>query len=493
MFNAFLVSLLSLISFNCFSINKKFSEENSSKKNESIETYCLKQRGETLFSGSATSVEMYETKSDLWWSPYVKYYRFLSPMRGFVSFNYSGPPISLTTYYSNYFLNTDYLSKSSSYYNEPDCYYFDKNVEYIIELKMIGTSTTFYYSFCMELLDINLSNHEKYILHEEIDSDSNVGVHYNVSYFNTGSSGYSPHMSNIVSSSSTTSYLDNIDSTHNFGVSGDNRRLVSDTRYYEYSSIGYFHTSFTYFKYNTSSNKNTIVDSLSYRGTGTFISNNCVLSCAHLFYDEDFSSTKQYSALCRTGTFYPGVNTYSSFDSYGYFYITNIYLPVDYILKYDMSGVYPPYWISSDWALVIVDSGHDCSLTHSSMGLSSFNNTTYDAISAGYPHLTNCPASDVNIYSKTLWVSYPLGKEAHINTFLNGMSYIESANNKTTQGNSGGPLYINSTYVEYGQVYHVSSIIGICSCQVSLLVTEGFFQITSFHVNLAKEIMNIYA
>ena len=458
----------------------------SNNSNEVMDSY-------SYFSGNAINVQLYEQKTGTWSYPYIVYYRYISSYRGYVSFNYSGPETKITIYYSNFFSANDYLTCVQNFggNSSVDCYYFDNNIEYIIELQMTNSNGLFNYSFCMEIIDYTLPNAENYVLHMYTDpspSGSFFTFHYRVEYVLGYSGGYSPIESNIISNSASTSYLNLIDSTHNFNVSNDNRRMVSNTAYREYSSICYMNSSYYCQMYDDDLGDNAFVDFETNRFSGTFISENAILTSAHCIYSSTIGSMEEYNSLPIGVNAYPGINTYSSFSDYGDYSATEIFVSVSFILKFNIYNSYNMYSPTSDWAIVICSPISSTLPSHSYMGVSSFSGTTSLAISVGYPKLQNCPSVDVNLFGRTLWASYPLEGSASVHTYLNGMKCIYSSYHITTGGNSGGPLYLKYVYIENGQTHYDSQIIGICSGYI--LNNYAFFQMTTNIVNIIKEIID---
>ena len=288
-----------------------------------------------------------------------------------------------------------------------------------------------------------------------------------------------------------------IDSTHNFNISNDNRRLVGDTGYYEYNGIGYVETTSKINVYNSSTAKNYVAyDNYKRRDSGAFIDDNVLITCAHAFYHEPAYYYQNATCLIKTFAFAPGVNSYPYGDddtsNYGEYLATEAYVSVSYVLNFNYGTIeYKVDCASADWAIVFVQlSNSTPTYTHSNFGLLSFSGTTSSAVSVGYPNLTVCPSDDYYMYQYSMWANYPLQGSATVATTSNGFSYISSTYHKITKGNSGGPLYTRNTYVLNGQIHREVRIIGICSGGPTDASYNWFFRMTTAYVSLFREIMS---
>ena len=163
----------------------------------------------TYFNGTATDVTIGDTISSYFYYPaQKKFYRFHCPTRMCASINYSGPSSSIRIFYSNFFADSDYLVSYQYISNAVDCYVFDQDCEYIIELACysIGSPTSF--GFHLEKLTTsNLANHRKYVFHQIFDSNSNVGYHYETLFFDVSETDYIATSCYINSSSISIAYV----------------------------------------------------------------------------------------------------------------------------------------------------------------------------------------------------------------------------------------------------------------------------------------------
>ena len=427
----------------------------------------------------------------------MEYFKFSSPSRICASINYSGPSASLRIFYSNFFAESDYLVSVPYIANSPDCYMFDKNCEYIIELSPYGIMGSTSFSFQMSILTMsNFSNHDKYIFHQTFDSSSNVGYHYQTEYYNLSTSDYTATNSYVNSYSNSTSFDDKIDSNHwfynpNQYSFSDNRRVVVDTGYSEFSSIAFSEATQVFNK-----SDGTFTNSAYNRFSGTFVSETTVVSCAHSIFACQYNSDGGIlcTGLNKDIYFCPGINDYSSMsiDYYGKYRAYELYAPISYLLRfYNNGGIYSLNCSNYDWSICLTTNIYSGSRTHSYMGLSGFsllsNDSTFSyARCAGYPLLNSNP-TDNYLYEKTMWVSYPLESTIYL---YNGI--LISSDIAISGGNSGGPLYYKYTSVQNGQPTTYLYLFGVVSGKVATNSSciSAFYRNSALFTNIVNAVTN---
>ena len=467
-----------LLSLSCALFNSTVVNSNNHRKSDDV--FCVDEERidqnralptitEHPFQGQSMTIEV----GDFVYSSFstnnrTRYFKYHSLAQGYRRMNYSGPTASITIYYSNFFSSTDYLTYEWDVNSAIDCYYFDYNAEYIIELSsafILGFTT---FSFSLSNVTSNTSNIDNYILHQTMDSSSQLGFHYNVEFFDFENITYTPMSSTIISNSYSCSYYDVIDDhTYFYDLSkwvvDDDRRIVSDTKYLEYNSVAKVYAPHAYFN-PTSGLHNGIGGGSG--GTATFISETALLSCAHMFhseYKQVVDNTEQIlsTSLQSIVSFYPGVNYYSGFDEsyYGTYSAKEIYIPVKYIVSDK---------VSNDWAFIVSEQLEQGIYNHSAMApqvlgdnYNSSNKFNY-SLSAGYPGGLHKLINDSHIYQNTLWIGYPLNGKSWNSYDNDNNRIIISTDHVVSSGNSGGPLYTFSSYFENGHINYSVSILGIC-------------------------------
>ena len=393
------------------------------------------------FSGTATTISTGTYVSSYYYYHGQKiYYRFYCQIRQCIRFNYSGPNASLRIFYSNFFTDSDCVTSVQNINNAVDCYLFDQDVEYIIELSTYNISSMTPFHFQMTTLTLStLSNHTKYVFHQVFDFSNNVGYHYEIQYFDVSETTYTGINCELHSYSSSTSYADEIDSYHwfydpNTYSFADNRRVVVDTGFDEYSAIAFSEGSAAYNSY-TQGYSNSYLNF-----TGTFVSESLLVSCAHSIFphlnndDEEMVCTGEL----RYCYFWPGINNYTYSDYYGKYIATELYASISYVLQFYMNNEYTFDCAKYDWSIVKTLKIENGIRTHSCMGLSGFSYpTNLDcwsyARSAGYPNLKSHP-NDGALYLRTLWASYPLENDVVI---VNGKVESNSSTN-------GAGIYVSN-------------------------------------------------
>lgn len=498
-----ITSLLSLTSLGLF-INKEIKQgsDYASVTNYSVdeadENDEEKTRTETPFSGFATTIYQGSQVNGTFNYPYQTiYYRFLSTQRQYAKLNFSGPNAKLKIYYSNYFASSDYLTYASILQDAFDCYYFDCNAEYIIELTSYVISYPTSFSFRISQLDLSMPNYMKYVFHQTMDSSSNVGFHYRVEYFDVDSINYSSTNYYINSYSSSTNYASVIDNStywfydpHTYSFT-DCRRVVTDTGFDEYSAIASC-TGYRYF--NNYSNS---THSKSGRFTSTFISDSVVLKASHCIFSTTYNSSTgaiEATGLAKSIVLSPGVNDYSSTDYYGDYNVDSIYAPIGYILVNYGSNPDSLSFTDFDWAVCLTSIYTSGTRVHSYLGLitvSFAQNFWPNARSAGYPVIPydHWPDDEEYLFDRTMWASYPLENDIYC---PNSTRY-NSEEISTSGGNSGGPLYFKNVTVQNGIVVKPTYVFGVMSAGYwssgNTVHTSIFCRLTPMIINLIQEIM----
>lgn len=463
----------------------------------------------TYFNGTATDIDISDTPTVSSFSSTIqhRYFRFVSNAMQYLKINYVGPTAKLRIFYANLFTNDDYLLSVQDVGNSIDCYYFEKDAEYILDFETVNVFFLMMFTIRLEVLTLSsLANHEKYLLHISYDSTSQLGYRYQTEYYNvdtTSSSSTGYYVNNYAPSG--TSYLSLIDSTNYFydnppNTFTDNRRLVYDTGYDEFSAVAYCSDLCIFNNYVNS------YSSMSFRASGTFISENVVMSCAHIVHNV-IDNPNHFnpiplpiirSGLCSSLTFNPGINSYTNEDYYGTYKASHTYVPVSYVLKFGEYNYYLPDCAEFDWSLNLTTKIANGSRTHSYMGIGSFSypaslDKWTHARNAGYPKLQSNPTN--NYYKKAIWVSYPLENDVVINGNI-----VSSKDIVVSGGNSGGPLYYRTSTIYQGQLVVTLNLIGIASgcTRYKTDGTGNFNLLRSFFcrgrpvlVNLVKEITSL--
>ena len=396
--------------------------------------------------------------------PYANlYFLFSSTERQFVELNYSGPEAQLKIYNYYYFNTNDYLFYSNQISYDQDIIYCDANQIYVLEFQSNTYNLGSFTVTPIKVTSTTLTNHEKFFMHINYDSTSSLGYRYDVEYKNLDLNNATTTTDYINTDGGTTGYLDLISNALNFGVSNDARRLVSNPSELQYSAVAFSSVSFKYIN-----DVNTTMKY--YRGTGTFVDETTVLSCAHLFYDEIDDAADPYNgstSIVYNSYFYPGANSYNDsfnwYQNFGKYKGVETYLPISYVLFFDNGGLSPyesPYMrIGYDWSITLTENVTEGYYTHSYMRMYYFTGSiNYQAQSAGYPALLECPSTEIGKYMHTMWSSYPL-----FNVVEDCANYNVLVSNEiiASQGNSGGPIYLYYTSVYNGQVIRHASIMGI--------------------------------
>lgn len=462
-----------LVSFSC---NAKVECDEQEYLGEEIEVDEVSE-----FSGTAIDATLNTTATGNYNYPFASvYFKFESTERQFVKLNFSGQMSELKVYNYYYYSSNDYLFYSSQITYDTDIIYCDANQTYILAFK---SNLPYLSSISITLTSVtvsNLSNHEKYLMHITYDSTSSLGYRYDVEYKNINLNTTTETIEYIDTNGGFTNYLDLLDNDLNFGITNDDRRLVSNPGECQYSAIAQAIGNFIYYVSD---------DGYSYSsyGTGTFVDETTVLSCAHLFYHYNgnaLSTFYGYSALTRQMYFYPGANSYYNqtnwYSNYGKYKATDTYVPISYVLVNSGQTEY-------DWSLTLTDVVSQGSYNHSYMRMYHFTaSINYSVQSAGYPVLQNVPNGEGAKYAHTMWASYPLYR-----TIMTYNNYLSSPDIVLSGGNSGGPIYVYVTSMENGVVIRRAGIAAIASatntgstftqsymCRMRPVIINAYYSIT---------------
>ncbi len=445
--------------------------------------------------------------------------RYLSIKTEYISLNYSGPSASLTQYYSYDHQSTSYLTTVSNITTAIDCFLVSINREYYFKFTSSGAGGAMW-SVCIDSLDETPEDVSTYVLHQEYDSTSSQGYHYTIEdYASINSTSSTPTSATFVNHDTTT-YFDGIDDDH-YCYDGakliengplldgwsDGRRAVIDTEVAEYSSIAYSHEVVEHRPLDTSGNRLSLPN-VGYRSSGTFISQTAVLTCAHSFYaDADPDEDLGYLAdggMPKYKTFAPGLNSYGCSSGYYYPYgnyaVTDAYVSVSYLVSLCSFNKYKLPCANYDWALceTVPESGASLP-THSTMGLAAFslpNGSFSYASFAGYGALRY--TMDEHSYDRLLWTA-PTNNTVSIMTDGGNGQFLGSTAITSSGGHSGCPLYYYNVTIENGQPAYHCQVLGITSGLQTFSPTNNntiiyyhcasFFQMNSFVVNFAKEVV----
>lgn len=474
--------ILNFININKFNYIQKFDTNcNNVEENINMQTFSSNNSVSYEFSGNATPSYIGTQVGNVFqYYGKTNYFSFYSNSTQYIKLNYMGPSASLTVYDYYHYSNNDYLVQIDDITMEEDILYLDINKTYIFEFKSKSSSLSNMY-FTPLKLNSSLQNHENYILNILFDSSSFFGYHYKVEYFDVSLTESMNTISCINTTGGVTSHLDLLDENINFNINNDNRRLVENPGNLQYSSISYAETLFSFY------NDDMLDSSYIGRGTGTFIDETTVISCAHLFYNQKKDENKNIinSCLINNVDFYPGANTFYDsnnwYSTFGKYTAYNSYVPISYLLFDSGRNQY-------DWSISLTSNTIIGEKTHSYMGLFNFTSTassneisSNQIQSSGYPALYN----NSNIYyKKTMWSSYPL-----LNTIYGEYNTLYSNDIVCSGGNSGGPLYVFTSALYNGQVIHTSNLIGILVA-VSIDSEQNF--VMSYSCRMRPLIINIY-
>lgn len=477
--------LIFAISFSSMFNNVIYAQSNvefeNSEINNSNSISLTSTSGYNEFTGSYRTMSIGSTVGNVFnYQGMKNYFYYKGSSTQFIDLNYVGPDASLKIYSKYYYSSNDYVYYSSNISNDIEIIYIGLNQEYIFEFTNLESGLSSM-TITPQVVSTTLSEHEKYLLHIEYDANSSLGFHYDVEYFNIDLDDCEETTEYINSSNGTTNYLDLISDNLNFNVSNDNRRLVSNPGECQYSAIAYASTEANYIIGNTMIRNG-------YRGSGTFVDETTVVSCAHLLYNdyEDTAGNIIASTLSRNLKFYPGANSYydsTNFNkTFGTYEATDSYVPISYILFHSDRKDR-----SYDWSISLTQNTVIGTSTHSYMRLFPFDSSTSNQIqSAGYPALKTYP--NYNKYQYTMWASYPL-----YNEITKSGNTLISTEIVSTGGNSGGPLFVYNTGIQNGQVFRYSYQIGILtasshkdgafiksySCKIRPVIINTYYAITS--------------
>ena len=483
----FLVLFLNLILF--FSIS---GYAHSIPTDYCLDSITVSDDNRNIFSLKSNDLHLNTSTTGYFNYPYAKtYFLFDSSERQFIKLNYSGPMSKLKIYNYYYYNSNDYLFYSSQISYDQDIIYCDAFQIYVLEFESNTYNTGSFTLLPQKVTSTNLTTHEKYFMHIEYDTSSTFGYRYDVEYKNLDLNNTTSTTEFINLDGGVTSYLDLISNTLNFGLSNDSRRLVSNPGELQYSAIACANMSCQYVD-----SSNSVIYSSG--GTGTFVDETTVLSCAHLFYNQIDNSADDhngYTAIPRNAYFYPGANSYYNssywYQNYGMYDGTDTYLPISYVL-YDIPNISNNNEAFTkragfDWSITLTENVIEGTYTHSYMKMYHFtSNIHYQAQSAGYPALVNCPTNDIGKYDHTMWASYPLFNTVNTSSVSNNV--LTSTDIISTPGNSGGPVYVYITTVYNGQVLRFSSIMGILDANN----TNGSIFNYSYICRMRPVIINLY-
>lgn len=430
-----------------------------------------------------------------------QYFSYHNQERVYASLTYSGPDASIRIFYSNYFSDSDYLVSYPHILDAKDCYLFETNADYIIELSPYSIGYPTNYFLCLNKLSVeSLTNHQKYVMHQTFDSSSNLGYHYEVLYFDVSEDSSAGTKSSI-KNYGTAQYLDALNSNNYFYSPSeysieDNRKLVVDTGYDEYNAIAYGRNTAVY------NSANGGYQNGYFRFSGTFVSETAVVSCAHSMYPSKSETISGIPRTVSTGMnkelyFYPGRNDYSghSYDYYGLYKAVDVYSSVSYVLQFSKNGYSTEACVNYDWSICLTEPQSVGSREHSYMGISNFSASSDSypfARCAGYPALAKTSSTP---YNYSLWASVP---EENDVTIVDNR--IFSSDIVVSGGNSGGPLYLKTTTVQNGQVVKRAVLLGVVSgvyippadptTGKQNFGASHFCRSTSLIVNIYKEIIS---
>ena len=472
--------LSSMIGGNLTKPMESIEMENSvSYVEDNVNTYDLSS-GVNEFTGSATALTLNNTTTAYFNYPSSKmYFSFVSTEQQFVKLNYTGLNSKLYVYNSYYYSANDYLQYIPNVKTDIDIVYMDMNQTYIFEFTNISSYGQM--SITPQKLDINFVNHEKYILHIEYDTTSNLKHHYSVEYYDVSLTEAEDTPYNIYTNTSVATYIDLISNDINFNYVNDDRRLVSQPGYSHYSAIAAVRSD-TY--YDGSS-----LHTQGY-GTGTFIDETTVISCAHMMYKKykNLNGVITDTTLVDTLEFYPGANSYPNktnhCEEFGKYVGLDTYVPISYVLSSDKV----PY----DWSITLTEQTIEGLYEHSYMGLINFNATTYSGVeSAGYPCVSNNATGEYNL-NYSMWTSYPT--QNSITTNNNNINILESTDIVVSNGNSGGPLFVSYSSVVNGVVIKSAFILGIADAILPKKNADSNMRefVTMYACRIRPIIINIY-
>ncbi len=456
----------------------------------------------TSFTGtvSGTINEGQQISSTFHYPRERQYFSYHNQKRIYASLSYFGPDASIRIFYSNYFSDSDYLVSYPHVLDAKDCYLFETNADYIIELSPYSIGYPTNYSLCLNKLSTeSFTNHQKYVMHQTFDSSSNLGYHYEVLYFDVSEDSSTGTKSSI-KNYGTAQYLGALNSnTYFYSPSEysveDNRKLVVDTGYDEYNAIAYGRNTAVY------NSTNGGYQNGYFRFSGTFVSETTVVSCAHSMYPSKNETISGSTRTISTGMnkelyFYPGRNDYSghSYDYYGLYKVVDVYSSVSYVLQFSEKDYSTEDCANYDWSICLTEPQSVGSREHSYMGISNFSSSSDSypfARCAGYPALAKTSSAS---YNYSLWASVP--EENDVTIVGN---HISSSDVVISGGNSGGPLYLKTTTVQNGQVVKHAVLLGIVSSVYTpadsttgrqIFEASYFCRSTSLIVNIYKEIIS---
>ncbi len=440
---------------------------------------------EVLDSEVSVSVEQTlelnkKIKADFLSKNETKYFAFSSLESQICRLNYSGSNATIRLFYKNLISDKNYLTRINNANADLNLFYLDANTDYIFEITNTAQNQN---SFSLEIKKCtltNLSNHEKYILCQSKDSDSSLGYHYTIQSFDISSSSSVLTESKVVSNGSSVVYNSLLEETnYTFGIENDNRRLVSDPTYSYYSSIAKMSGDLKY--------DGAVQSSLSTGGTGTFVSENVILSSAHLFFNERKYSGRTLSTLTCNVNFKPGYMPPNHYFC-GNYEVQKTYLPISFVIYRSDTQSGKSVSAIYDWSISIAKQTMSDIKVHSYMGIAHFDNANFTmAQSAGFPSLKN---EDGRFVNNSLWTNYPLYHSLELVDEFS-KKYIRSDDLVISEGNSGGPIFHQTTSVINGVPTTNCYLIGIISNSVhsgNRFISANAYTINHFIVNLYKEV-----
>ena len=454
-------------------------ENSVSYVEDNVNTYDLSS-GVNEFTGSATALALNTTTTGYFYHASAKlYFSFESTEQQFVKLNYTGLNSRLYVYNSYYYSTNDYLQYIPDIRHDEDIIYMDKGQTYILEFTNISSYGNM--SVTPQKLDMNFVNHEKYILHIEYDTTSNLKHHYSVEYYDVSLTETDNTPYNIYTNTSVATYIDLISNDINFNYVNDDRRLVSQPGYSHYSAICKTNYKVKYYV-------NNLIYGDEFSATGTFIDETTVISCAHSIFKSKDIASKTYTSVINEYFFYPGANSYPNkiehYEEFGKYVGLDTYVPISYVLSSDKV----PY----DWSITLTEQTIEGIYEHSYMGLINFNATTYSGVeSAGYPALYKDENSIYNL-NYSMWTSYPT--QNSITTNNNNINTLESTDIVISNGNSGGPLFVSYSSVVNGVVIKSAFILGIADATLSKKNADSNMEefVIMYACRIRPIIINIY-
>jgi V8-like Glu-specific endopeptidase len=380
-----------------------------------------------------------------------------------IDLNYSGVGCSLSLYKAGHCNLDDAIMSISSLTASNQILVLDANTTYFIALST-AMPGSHYFSITPTQLSSTTPNLSEYVVHLSSDFFNYFGSSLSVERYQLSQTS-SVETECSIMNRGVYSVADELSETLNFGydITLDNRQVVSNTGYSHYSAIASGANVPRYWN-----GTNYIPDGKGF--SGSFVSETTVLTCAHVFAEKTVKYVDDlpffYSTIsARNASFFPGESNYNlpsgsySTSDYGWYDVTDVYLPLSYVLSQHGPSYSDEGTAGNDWAICLTTVSEQGSYTHSSLGIKVPTFSSFNLMEcAGYPGLLVTPDDEDRTW---MWTTVPPRRGVETHPTYPGLFVSDDL--YSNGGSSGSPLFYAYSFIENGVLKRKTYQYGVLS------------------------------